>query len=77
MNNVEVDLKFLANRSMLPIRFKNITFHLIFDVKFDLARKARYVGGGNLNNLPASMSYSSVLPRDPVIIMFLIGTFND
>ena len=42
MKNVEVAFKFLDDGSQVPIGFKKITCHLIFDVNFDLTRKARY-----------------------------------
>ena len=77
MNNVEIAFKFLDDGTKVPIGFKKITCHLIFDVKFDLTRKARYVGGGHLTNVSPSLSYSSVVSRDSVRIMFLIAALND
>ena len=55
MKNVEVVLKFIDNRRKLPIGYKNITYHLIFDIKFYLTRKSSYVGGGHLAQVPSSM----------------------
>ena len=40
MKNVEIAFKFIDNGEPVPIGFKRITCHLIFDVKFDLTRKA-------------------------------------
>ena len=77
MKNVEVAFKFLDDGSKVPIGFKRITCHIIYDVKFDLTRKARYVGGGHLTSVPACMTYSSVVSRDSVRIMFLIAALND
>ena len=77
MNNVEIAFKFLDDGTKLPIGFKKITCHLIFDVKFDLTRKARYVGGGHLTKVSPSLSYSSVVSRDSIRIMFLIAALND
>ena len=77
MSNVEIAFKFLDDETKAPIGFKEITCHLIFDVKFDLTRKARYVGGGHLTSVSPSMSYSSVVSRDSVRIMFLIAALND
>ena len=77
MSNVEIAFKFLDDGTKVPIGFKEITCHLIFDVKFDLTRKARYVGGGHLTSVSPSMSYSSVVSRDSVRIMFLIAALND
>ena len=77
MKNVEVALKFLDDGTKMPIEFKKITCHLIFDVKFDLNRKARYLGGGHLTQLSPSLSYSSVVLQDSVRIMFLVATLNN
>ena len=77
MKNVEVAFKFLDDGTKMPIGFKKITCHLIFDVKFDLTRKARYVGGGHLTQVSPSLSYSSVVSRDSVRIMFLIAALNN
>ena len=41
MSNVEIALKLLDDGTKVPIGFKEITCHLIFDVKFDLTRKAK------------------------------------
>ena len=77
MKNVEVAFKFLDDGTNMPIGFKKITCHLIYDVKFDLTRKARYVGGGHLSQVSPSLSYSSFVSRDSVRTMFLIAALND
>ena len=77
MSNVEVAFKFQEDGTKIPIGFKQIKCHLIFDVKFTLERKARYVAGGHMTKVPASMTYSSVVSRDSVRIMFLIAALND
>ena len=77
MKNVEVAFKFLDDGTKMPIGFKKITCHLIFDVKFDLTRKAGYVGGGHLTQVSPSLSYSNVVSRESVRIMFLVAALND
>ena len=76
MNKVEVAFKFNEDGS-IPVGFQKIACHIVYDVKFDLTRKARYVGGGHMTNVPAAQSYSSVVSRDSVRIMFLIAALND
>ena len=61
----------------LPIGFMTISCHLIFDIKFDLTRKARYVGRGQQRYVSPSIFHSSVVSRDLVIKMFLIDTLYD
>ena len=77
MNNTKVSFKFLDDGIKLPIRFKKIPCHLIFDVKFDLPSKSRYVGGGHLTQFTASMSYYRFVSRDSVRIILLIVEFNN
>ena len=59
------------------IGFQEIKCHMIFDVKMDLTRKARFVAGGHLTETPASITYSSVVSRDSVRLAFLIAALND
>ena len=73
MKNVKVAFDFLNDGDTPPINFKRITCHLIFDMKFDLTRKARYVGGGHMTKVQTSMSYSTVVSRDTVKSMVLIA----
>jgi len=49
---------------------------MIFDVKMDFTRKARLVAGGHMTETPSSITYSSVVSRDSVRIMFLVAALN-
>ena len=42
-----------------------------------MTRKARYVAGCHLTDVPANMTYSSVVSRDTVQIGFLVAALND
>ena len=77
MANSRVAFNLLGVEEGAPIGFKEITCHMIFDVKMDLTRKARYVAGGHLTDPPSSMTYASVVSRDSVRIAFLIAALND
>ena len=50
---------------------------MIFDVKMDLTRKARFVAGGHWTEPPASITYSSVVSHDSVRLAFLIAALNN
>lgn len=76
MNKVEVAFHFNEDGSV-PAGFQKIACHIVYDIKFDLTRKACYVGGGHMTNVPAAQSYSSVVSRDSARIMFLIAALND
>jgi hypothetical protein len=65
----------LARRDF--VGFQEIECHMVFDVKMDLTRKARFVAGGHMTETPASLTYSSVVSRDSVRIAFLIAALND
>lgn len=58
------------------VGFQEIKCHMIFDVKMDLTRKARFVAGGHLTETPASITYSSVVSRDSVRLAFLLAALN-
>ena len=58
------------------VGFQEIRCHMIFDVKMDLTRKARFVAGGHLTEPPSSITYSSVVSRDSVRLAFLLAALN-
>jgi len=77
MKNVKVAFHFLQDNEQVPIGYKKIPCHIIFDVKMDFSRKARFVAGGHKTDPPTSLTYSSVVSRDSVRIAFLIAALND
>ena len=56
--------------------YKEITVHMVFDVKMDFTRKARLVADGNLTDAPTSITYSSVVTRDSVRIALMFAMLN-
>jgi hypothetical protein len=50
--------------------------HIIFDVKMDLTRKARYVAGGHMTAPPTALTYASVVSRESVRIMLTVAALN-
>ena len=57
--------------------YKKISLHMVFDVKMDFTRKARLVAEGHLSEVPQYLTYSSVLSRETVCIIFLIAVLNN
>ena len=49
---------------------------MVFDVKMDFTRKARFVAGGHLTDDPTTITYSSVVLRDSVRIALTIAERN-
>jgi hypothetical protein len=58
------------------VGYQEIGCHLVFDIKLDFTRKARYVAGGHTTEAPASMTYSSVVSRESVRLAFLVAELN-
>jgi hypothetical protein len=77
MKNVQVAFKFLETNERIPVGYKWIKCHLIFDVKMDFTRKARFVAGGHMTDPPSTLTYSSVVSRDSVRIAFMLAALND
>lgn len=77
MGNARVAFDLLERNQPIPVGWKNITCHRVFDVKYDGRRKARYVAGGHLIGPPKSLTYASVVSRDSVRLGFLIATLID
>jgi hypothetical protein len=60
MKNVMPAFKF-RDDNQVPVGFKHIDCHMMFDVKFDLTWKARYVAGGHQMDTPKDMVHASVI----------------
>jgi hypothetical protein len=65
-----------ANKVDQLCGFQEIKCHIVFDVKMDFTRKARFVAGGHTTVPPNSLTYSSVVSRESVKIAFLIAALN-
>lgn len=77
MANIRTVFHFLDECERVPPGHKWIKCHLVFDVKMDLTRKARYVAGGHVTNPPSELTYSSVVMRDSMQITLLLAAQND
>jgi len=77
MKNVMVAFKYTTAED-LDKNSEHIVCHMIFDIKMDLTRKARLVAGGHMTVAPSKdTTYSSVVSRDSLRIMFTIAALND
>jgi hypothetical protein len=74
MHNLMPAFKFVDN---VPIGYKYIKCHMIFDVKMvGFIWKAHFVAGGHMTNPPIESVYSSVVTCESVRIMFMIAALN-
>ena len=60
-----------------PPGWSKVTGHLIFDVKMDFTRKARWVLDGHKTPDPIGSTYAGVVSRDSVRIAFTYASLND
>jgi Reverse transcriptase (RNA-dependent DNA polymerase) len=60
-----------------PEKHKWIVCHMIFDIKPNLTRKARFVAGGHMTDPPSKSVYSSVVTRNSIRIALLHAALND
>ena len=78
MKNNAVAFKVLDQVSDVPVGYKHIKCHMIFDIKMCLTRKARLVAGGHMTpDMTKQSVYSSVVSRDSVRLAFLLAALND
>lgn len=77
MKNNAKAFQFLAPEESIPVGSTWIPCHMVFDVKMDLTRKARFVAGGHWTDPPSQLTYSTVVSLDSIRIAFLIAALND
>ena len=66
----------LRDDDKMPIGYKEIGCHMIFDVNMYLTRKRRLVARGNNNDPPNDSTYASLVSRDRVCIAFTVAELN-
>ena len=77
LDKVRIAFALIPDTDNPPIGSKEIPYHLVFDVKADLTRKARLVAGGHKNkNVPKHMTYCSVVSRESVRICLTLAALN-
>ncbi|KAL7528322.1 hypothetical protein ACHAXR_005938, partial [Thalassiosira sp. AJA248-18] len=69
MTNVGIAFKILEKEEALPPGYKKSSGHIIFDVKMDFTRKARWVKDGHKTPDPETSSYAGVVSRESVRIL--------
>jgi hypothetical protein len=74
-NGVAVDI--LDSGERAPIGWSKVTGHLVFDVKMDFTRKARWVLDGHKTPNPIGSTYAGVVSRESVRIAFTYAALND
>jgi hypothetical protein len=65
MHNVGVAFEVLEEGKKAPVGWSKVTGHLVWDVKMDFSRKARWVLDGHKTPNPVGSTYAGVVSRDP------------
>lgn len=76
MSNVSVAFKILENDEKTPGGYSLSSCKIIFDVKMDGTRKARFVKAGHLTEDPDGSRYAGVVSRESVRIALTYAALN-
>ena len=76
MNNVTIVFDF-HDEIVVPVGYKHIDCHLIFDIKSDLTCKACFIAGGHQTDTPKESTYSSIVSCGSICTALMIGALND
>ena len=77
MSNVMVAFDILEENQNLPPGYTKASGHIIFEVKMDFRRKARYVKDGHRTPDPVISTYAGVVSRESVRIALTYAALND
>ena len=77
MYNVGVAFEILDEGAHAPHGWKQVTRHLVWDVKMDFTRKARWVLNGHKTLDPIGSTYAGVVSRESVCIALTYAALND
>ena len=77
MKNVSIAFSMIEEGSKPPPGYKHVGGRIIFDVKMDFTRKARWVAAGHKTPDPIRSTYAGVVSRESVRIAFTYAALND
>jgi hypothetical protein len=76
MTEVGVAFEVLEEDMKAPIGWRKVTGHLVWDVKMDFTRKARWVLDGHRTPNPIGSTYAGVVSRESIRIAFTYAALN-
>ena len=77
MANVSVAFKILEKDQPIPVGWSKSSGHMVFDVKMDFTRKARWVKDGHRTPEPDQATFAGVVSRESVRIALTYAALND
>ena len=76
MKNVGVAFQILETDEKVPVGYAKASGHMIFDVKMDFTRKARYVLDGHKTEAPDISTYAGVVSKESIRIALTYAALN-
>ena len=76
MKNVGVAFQILETDEKVPVGYAKASGHLIFDVKMDFTRKARYVLDGHKTAAADISTYAGVVSKESIRIALTYAALN-
>ena len=76
MTNVGIAFEVIEDDAKMPVGWVKVTGHMIFDVKMDFTRKARWVLDGHLTPNPGVSTFAGVVSRESVRILLTYAALN-
>eukprot|EP00957_Ditylum_brightwellii_P170927 13009511-Ditylum_brightwellii.AAC.1 len=76
MLNVGIAFEVYEEGKLAPPGWKKVIGHLVWDIKMDVTRKARWVIDGHKTVNPIGSTYAGVVSRESVRIAFAYATLN-
>jgi hypothetical protein len=77
MTNLGIAVELLEDGMKAPAGWHLVTGHLVWDVKMDFTRKARWVLDGHKTADPIGSTYAGVVSRESIRIAFTYAALND
>ena len=77
ITNIGIAFEILEEDMKTPVGWNMVTGHIIFDVKMDFTRKARWVLDGHKTPDPVGSTYAGVVSRESVRIAFAYAALNN
>ena len=77
MTTINVAFDFKSENFTPPKGYSRSSGHIIWDVKMDFTRKARWVKNGHLTRDPENSTFAGVVSRESIRIMFTYAALNN
>ena len=77
MSKVQIAFQPLADGESIPPMYQMIHCHMVYDVKMENFRhKAWFVAGGHMTEVPATITYASVVSHESVCMALTLTALN-